>query len=292
MSVPICRYLCDSEKFTGVNPHDRYFLLFLAFNAEEDGTFRYPATKLIAMLGGVSRGSFYKQVARLEEMGYLTRQNGTLSLSARLVADSDRGCRQERLSSSPTPPLTLDKTINHVYSKDPPIVPPTATDAPKGDGYAYPQTGMGVNPNVTVVAATPQQTWWERHVSMKSFSERLAEEKARFNANKPEYTKEQEAFLEVYPKAPYDPVAFVLAWEQAVKQDVLPRELIDAARIASNSPAFKEKEGQFIPRPERWLVAKNWAPIVEPWKAERKRRQQEREAQEFERKLMMEAYNE
>lgn len=280
MSVSICRHLCDSEKFAGVNPHDRYFLLFLAFNAEEDGSFRYPATKLISMLGGVSRGSFYKQVARLEEMGYLTRQDGALCLSERLVAYgdtgesptatatvavSDRGCRQGRLSSSPTPPLTLNKTLNHEYSLDPPIIPPSKTDGTI--------TCMGQNPNVTVVKAQP--TYWEKRANRKPWREYIEEQRQAYLASKPQYTKEQEAFLEVYPKAPGDPAAFVLAWEQSIKQDVLPKELIDAAGIASNSPSFKENGGQYIPKPENWLMSKGWAPYVEPMRA--KRRQKRRE---------------
>lgn len=282
MSVPICRYLCDSEKFTGVNPHDRYFLLFLAFNAEEDGTFRHPATKLIAMLGGVSRGSFYKQVSRLEEMGYLTRQNGTLSLSARLVAygdseasptatatvaDSDKGCRQERLPSSPTPPLTPDKTNNnHEYSLDPPIIPPDKTNGTI--------TCMGQNPNVTVV----RPNYWEQRANRKPWREYIEERRQAYLASKPQYTKEQEAFLSVYPKAPGDPVAFILAWEDVIKQDVLPKELVNAAGIASNSPAFKENGGQYIPKPENWLAGKGWAQAVEPWRAKRKQQAMQEDA--------------
>lgn len=162
----------------------------------------------------------------------------------------------------------------------------------RGGGRPADDSQMGQPSRVQVVKAQPQPTWWEQRANMKSFAERLDEERERFNANKPTYTTEQEAFLEVYPKTPGDPVAFVLAWEQAVKQDVLPRELIDAARIASNSPAFKKEEGLYIPKPENWLASKGWSLIIAPWKAERKRRQQEREAQEFERKLMMEDYDE
>ncbi len=148
----------------------------------------------------------------------------------------------------------------------------------RGGGSPADDSQMGQPSRVQVVKAQPQPTWWEQRANMKSFAERLAEERERFNANKPTYTTEQEAFLSVYPKAPGDPVAFVLAWEQSIAQDVLPRELIDAARIASNSPAFKEKEGQFIPKPERWLGAKNWGPIVEPWRAERKRKAMQEDA--------------
>ena len=279
MSVPICRHLCDSEKFTGVNPHDRYFLLFLAFNAEEDGTFRYPTNGLVKMLGGIDRKTFFRNVAKLEAAGFVTRGGGPLRLASHLVAaghqwqvaDSHQASggqppqpvADSHVSSSPTPPLTLNKTIktnNHEYSLDPPIIPPSKTDGTI--------TCMGENPNVTVVKAQP--TYWEKRANRKPWREYIEEQRQAYLASKPQYTKEQEAFLEAYPKAPGSPAAFVLAWEEVIKQDVLPQELINAAGIASNSPAFKENGGQYIPKPENWLAGKGWAQTVEPWKAKRK----------------------
>ena len=162
----------------------------------------------------------------------------------------------------------------------------------RGGGRPADDSQMEQPSRVQVVKAKPQPTWWEQRANMKSFAERLAEERERFNADKPEYTKEQAAFLEVYPKAPGDPVAFVLAWEDVIKQDVLPKELINAAVCASLSPAFKKEEGLYIPKPENWLANKGWALIIAPWKAERERREQERKQREFEQQLMMEDYDE
>ena len=145
----------------------------------------------------------------------------------------------------------------------------------RGGGRPADSTQMGQPSRVQVVKAQPQPTWWEQRANMKSFAERLAEERERFNANKPTYTTEQEAFLSVYPKSPGDPVAFILAWEDVIKQDVLPKELVNAAVCAALSPAFKKEEGQYIPKPENWLMSKGWAPYVEPMRA--KRRQKRRE---------------
>ena len=144
----------------------------------------------------------------------------------------------------------------------------------RGGGRPADDSQLEQPSRVQVVKAQPKPTWWEQRVNMKSFAERLAEERERFNANKPTYTTEQEAFLSVYPKAPGDPVAFILAWEDVIKQDVLPRELVDAASCAAFSPAFKKEEGLYIPKPENWLMSKGWASYVEPRRA--KRRQERR----------------
>ena len=148
----------------------------------------------------------------------------------------------------------------------------------RGGGRPADDSQMEQPSRVQVVKAKPQPTWWEQRANMKSFAERLAEERERFNANKPTYTTEQEAFLSVYPKAPGDPVAFILAWEDVIKQDVLPKELVNAAGIASNSPAFKENGGQYIPKPENWLAGKGWAQTVEPWRAKRKQQAMQEDA--------------
>ena len=142
----------------------------------------------------------------------------------------------------------------------------------RGGGRPADDSQMEQPSRVQVVKAKPQPTWWEQRANMKSFAERLAEERERFNANKPTYTTEQEAFLSVYPKAPGDPVAFILAWEDVIKQDVLPKELVNAAVCASLSPAFKKEEGQYIPKPENWLMSKGWASYVEPRRSKRRQK--------------------
>ena len=162
----------------------------------------------------------------------------------------------------------------------------------RGGGRPADDTQMEQPYRVQVVKAQPQPTWWEQRANMKSFAERIEEQKQAYLASKPKYTPEQDAFLDVYPKGTMDPAAFMAAWEMVIAQDVLPQELIDAARIASNSPAFKKEEGLYIPKPENWLASKGWAPIIAPWKAERERREQERKQRELEQQIMMEDYDE
>lgn len=145
----------------------------------------------------------------------------------------------------------------------------------RGGGRPADDTQMGQPSRVQVVKAQPQPTWWEQRANMKSFAERIEEQKQAYLSSKPKYTKEQEAFLDVYPKGTMDPAAFMAAWEMVIEQDVLPQELIDAARIAAASPAFKKEEGLYIPKPENWLMSKGWASYVEPRRS--KRRQKRRE---------------
>lgn len=145
----------------------------------------------------------------------------------------------------------------------------------RGGGRPADASQMEQPSRVQVVKAQPQPTWWEQRANMKSFAERIEEQKQAYLSSKPKYTKEQEAFLDVYPKGTMDPAAFMAAWEMVIEQDVLPQELIDAARIAAASQAFKKEEGLYIPKPENWLMSKGWASYVEPRRS--KRRQKRRE---------------
>lgn len=290
MSVSICRHLCDSEKFAGVNPHDRYFLLFLAFNAEEDGSFRYPATKLIAMLGGVSRGSFYKQVSRLEKAGYLTRQDGKLRLSARLVADgdsdvsptatatvavSDRGCRQGRLSSSPTPPLSLNKTIktnNQDYSIDPPIIPPSKDNATYDlSRNSWEAARLGYSSSAKAYRSPTgrpdfiTQGCTQRPTLMSHIR----------NARQA-YNKEQLAFVKAYPKTEADPSAFLEAWSAVVESGVKEKDLVRAAKDYADKMTYDKDDGNFIQTPENWLTRKGYAVYVRRYEEERAQQQRYR----------------
>ena len=319
------------ENHNRMSSTDKAILLTIAIKCNDSGRLCCPQREVARILE-MAPSNFFRKVAQFEAMGILHRVDGSIVFDEKVVrgsmpyrkdwsdSEEEASDRYHKQYPSDTGQYQTD-TVDGIQQipNGIPTIPPSRKEEKnkketmlngvsdgqaahlgyamsakpyRGGGRPADDSQMEQPSRVQVVKEQPHPTWWEQRANMKSFAERLAEERERFNANKPTYTTEQKAFLSVYPKAPGDPVAFVIAWEQSIEQDVLPRELIDAARIASNSPAFKEKEGLFIPKPEKWLMSKGWAQIVEPRKAERKRRQQEREAQEFERKLMMEAYDE
>ena len=325
MSMRLFNYIAgtDTPTLTSV---DRAIFLAIAVKCDDMG--RLLCTqKAMAFILRMDRGHFSRKVKELVGKGFLARSGLGIVVSEAIVKEATLlpdaqpalpagqqgwvAAPSTRVASEALPfpphPITPNKNINnHEYSIDPPIIPPTQnTTAQKGDGETeVKETNFGYTDlsrnsweaaerqDATNVTVVPAQTWWERQCTRKPWSQVLEERRQAYLASQPKYTKEQDAFLDVYPKAPADPAAFVIAWEQTLKQDVLPRELIDAARIAANSPPFKENEGQYVPKPEKWLGAKNWAQIVEPWRAERKRRKQEREAKDLERQLMMEEFDE
>lgn len=258
-----------------LSSYDRAVLLTIAVRCDDEGHMLC-TSKAMAFALRMDKGNFSRKIKEFVTKGVLAKVakvDGGFVVSQTIV----NGAKLSDGQSSPvvggtTPavstttlfpphPLTPDKNIknnNQDYSIDPPIIPPNKTNSTT--------TCMGQNPNVTVV----RPNYWEQRANRKPWREYIEEQRQAYLASKPQYTKEQEAFLEAYPKAPGSPAAFVLAWEEVIKQDVLPQELINAARIASNSPAFKENGGQYIPKPENWLAGKGWAQTVEPWKAKRK----------------------
>lgn len=287
MSVSICRHLCDSEKFAGVNPHDRYFLLFLAFNAEEDGSFRYTTNGLIKMLGGIDRKTFFRNVAKLEAAGFVTRGGGTLRLASHLVAaghqwqvaDShqDGGGQppqpvaDSHVSSSPTPPLSLNKTIktiNQDYSIDPPIVPPAkASTACDLSRTSWEAARLGYSASAKAYRSpTGRPDFVTQGVTMRpSLMSHIR------NARQT-YSKEQLAFVHAYPKTESDPAAFLEAWGVVIESGVKGVDLVRAANDYAAKMTYDKDDGTFIQTPENWLTRKGYAVYVRRYEEERAQR--------------------
>lgn len=308
MSMSLYDYLFYSETDLGLSPTDHSFLLNVAVRCNDDG-------RLCCTQREMSRGlrmdhaQFFRRIKKLEELGLVTRRDGVLffcedivkgslpyrknwreskrfgadSQSAGVLTHSQQGADSQSAGadSQSAPSRKEEKkekeTILNGVSDGQAAHLGYAMSAKPYRGYGRPadDSQMEQPSRVQVVKAQPQPTWWEQRANMKSFKERIEEQKQAYLANKPDYTDEQLEFLDVYPKGTMDPAAFMAAWEMVIAQDVLPQELIDAARIAAASPAFKKEEGLYIPKPENWLIGKGWASYVEPRRA--KRRQKRRE---------------
>lgn len=315
MSMSLFNYIAYAEEnHNRMSSTDKAILLTIAIKCNDSGRLCCPQREVARILE-MAPSNFFRKVAQFEAMGILHRVDGSIVFDEKVVRGSmpyrkDWSDSEEEISDryhkrypSDTDQYQTDTadSIPQISNDIPQISPSRKEEKNKketilngvsdgqvahlgyamsakpyrGGGRPADSTQMGQPSRVQVVKAQPQPTWWEQRANMKSFAERLAEERERFNANKPTYTTEQEAFLSVYPKSPGDPVAFILAWEDVIKQDVLPKELVNAAVCAALSPAFKKEEGQYIPKPENWLMSKGWAPYVEPMRA--KRRQKRRE---------------
>ena len=99
-------------------------------------------------------------------------------------------------------------------------------------------------------------------------------------AKEPEYDANLQRFLQVYPKGAGDFDRLLFAWDTVTKAlDVRPDDLVRAVALAANSKQWKDDDGRYIPRPERWLEDKGWFPYVMRFKEERKKLEDEREAQ-------------
>ena len=318
MSMSLFNYIAYAEEnHNRMSSTDKAILLTIAIKCNDSGRLCCPQREVARILE-MAPSNFFRKVAQFEAMGILHRVDGSIVFDEKVVrgsmpyrkdwsdfekevsdryhkqypSDTDQyqtdtadGIPQIPNGIPPTPPSRKEEKnkketiLNGVSDGQAAHLGYAMSAKPyRGGGRPADDSQMEQPSRVQVVKAKPQPTWWEQRANMKSFAERLAEERERFNANKPTYTTEQEAFLSVYPKAPGDPVAFILAWEDVIKQDVLQQELINAAGIASNSPAFKENGGQYIPKPENWLAGKGWAQTVEPWRAKRKQQAMQEDA--------------
>lgn len=86
-------------------------------------------------------------------------------------------------------------------------------------------------------------------------------------------------FLIIYPKGAGDFDRLLFAWDTVTRgMNVLPDDLIRAAKLACNSKQFTDDDGRYIPKPERWLEDKGWFPFISKFEEERKARAIQNEA--------------